>query len=335
MKDNFDALVLTCPNNVNIMDSFCKAHQVINKSEYKKILCSISGGYDSDVMLDICTKVDYDRKIDYVWFNTGLEYQATKDHLVELEKKYNIQIKRKRPKKSIPLSCKQNGLPFISKHVSEQIERLQRHRFSWEDEPLDVLMKKYPNCQSSLEWWCGEKGKNSGYNISQNRYLKEFMVANHPPIDISAKCCQYAKKDVSHELLKEGNYDLNILGLRKAEGGVRAGQYKGCYTQRDNGVDLYLPLWWWVNGDKEEYAEHYNIVPSQCYTKYGMKRTGCVGCSFGNDLEDKISVTEKYEPKLANAMHNIFDDVYEYTRAYYQFYRKKKRSTIAHSGRSF
>ena len=71
-----------------------KAWTYINDDKYKKIVCSISGGSDSDVMLDICWRCDKDNKIEYVWFDTGLEYQATKNHLRALEEKYGIEIKK-------------------------------------------------------------------------------------------------------------------------------------------------------------------------------------------------------------------------------------------------
>lgn len=154
----FDELVLTCPTNVAIMDSFCKAHQVINMPKYEKILCSISGGYDSDVILDICTKVDEQYKIDYIWFDTGLEYDATKEHLLLLQKKYGIEIISIKAKKSIPVSCKKYGLPFLSKYVSEMIYRLQKHEFKWEDSSYNELVKIYPKCQSALRWWTNEGG---------------------------------------------------------------------------------------------------------------------------------------------------------------------------------
>ncbi|MBO7672424.1 phosphoadenosine phosphosulfate reductase family protein, partial [bacterium] len=82
--------------NEAIFNSFAKATSIINSIKYKSIICSISGGSDSDIILDICTKVDKNKKIKYVWFNTGLEYQATKDHLTYLEKKYDIEIKKER-----------------------------------------------------------------------------------------------------------------------------------------------------------------------------------------------------------------------------------------------
>lgn len=97
-------------------------------------MCSISGGSDSDIVLDIIHKVDIDRKVKYVWFDTGLEYAATKRHLDYLEKRYDIEIVKIRAKTTIPLSCKKYGQPFISKIVSKNIESLQRYNFDFSKE---------------------------------------------------------------------------------------------------------------------------------------------------------------------------------------------------------
>ena len=88
-----DELLDTCPRNQIIGDNLVRAWSKINSPKYQKIVCSISGGSDSDVMLDIVWRCDKDNKVTYVWFDTGLEYQATKDHLKYLENKYNIEIK--------------------------------------------------------------------------------------------------------------------------------------------------------------------------------------------------------------------------------------------------
>lgn len=98
---NIDELLATCPVNKTICDNMIRAWSIINRTDYKKILCSISGGADSDVMLDIIWKCDIHSKVDYVWFDTGLEYQATKDHLKYLEGKYGIEIIRKKADKTI------------------------------------------------------------------------------------------------------------------------------------------------------------------------------------------------------------------------------------------
>ena len=59
-------LLENCPQNQIIGDNLVRAWSKINSSKYQKIVCSLSGGSDSDVMLDICTKCDKDNKIEYV-----------------------------------------------------------------------------------------------------------------------------------------------------------------------------------------------------------------------------------------------------------------------------
>ena len=126
-----------------VVDSLTKAHSVYSKP-YKKILVTVSGGSDSDLVVDICKKFDpYSTKTVYVWVNPGLEYKATKEHLDYLEERYGIKIERVRPKMPIPLAVREYGQPFLSKLVSEFMYRLQLHDFKWEDEPYEVLIKKY------------------------------------------------------------------------------------------------------------------------------------------------------------------------------------------------
>lgn len=244
--------------DVLVSDSF-----VITKSKierYNNIVCSISGGSDSDVMLDICSKLDTNQKIRYVFFNTGLEYQATKDHLKYLENKYGIKIEEIKAKMPIPTSCRKFGQPFLSKSVSRRIRDLQKHNFEFEDKPIGYLLEKYcqtipeekakknpkqcfyyngkyyRGCVLALRWWCNDfspkdNGSESTFNISYNKYLKEFMIANPPPHPISHVCCDYAKKQPIHDFNKQNETDLSMYGVRKAEGGARASAYKNCFTQ--------------------------------------------------------------------------------------------------------
>ena len=330
--NTIEELLQDCPINSIIGDNLIRAWSKINSHKYLYILCSISGGSDSDDMLDIVYRCDKSNKVKYVWFDTGLEYSATKEHLKYLENKYDITIDSYKAIKPIPLSCKRYGQPFLSKQVSEFIQRLQKHNFQWEDEDFDTLYKKYPKCKSALEWWCGIKGNGSQFNITHNKWLKEFMIENPPTFKISNKCCQYAKKDVSHKLLREGVYgdgkipfDLNIVGVRKAEGGARATAYKSCFDENDSGCDNYRPLFWYKDSDKIDYENSYDIEHSKCYTEYGLKRTGCAGCPFGRDFEYELEVIQKYEPKLYKAVNNIFGDSYEYTRKYREFVKNMNK----------
>lgn len=316
-------LLLDKINNPVIGKAILTTFHKLNYGGYKKALCSISGGADSDVILDIVSKCDNNKIVDYVFFDTGLEYQATKEHIKFLEEKYNIEIEIMRPKVPIPLSCKRYGQPFLSKRVSEMISRLQKHDFKWEDRPFEELVKEYPNCKGALMWWCNSYDDNSRFNIKYNKLLKEFLIANPPNFVISNKCCKYAKKDLAHDKLKQG-YDLNITGIRKAEGGIRASAYKSCFDNTDKGYDNYRPIFWFKDEDKSQYNDLFDISNSRCYSEYGLKRTGCCGCPYGRDCNFELKVLEEYEPKLHKAVNNVFKDSYEYTEKYYEFRKNFK-----------
>lgn len=284
-------------------------------------------------MLDILSKVDTGHKVIYVWFDTGIEYQATKNHLNYLEEKYGIHIQREKAIKSIPFSCREYGQPFLSKHVSEQIDRLQRHGFQWEDEPYEVLKNKYDNCDSALKWWTNSYETTtrgySQFNVNCNSLLKEFLLSNPPRFKVSKKCCEYAKKAVAHNFAKKNQLDLFVVGVRKSEGGTRSTSYSNCFSDHssDNKLSQYRPLFWFKDDDKIAYENIFDIKHSDCYEVYGLKRTGCVGCPYGRRLNEELSVVEEYEPKLLKAINNIFKDSYEYTKQYHKFVEEHKKSS--------
>lgn len=358
-----------CPDNKAIYESMLLANDKL--SRYKHIFVSISGGADSDILLDIIEKarVGKDVEVNYVYFNTGMEYESTHKHLKYLENKYGIEIERIRPKEPVPLACKKRGVPFWSKQVSLYLKRLQRHGFKWEDESYEVLLKKYckratpemeeefekelelsikenrsaktkrysktefgwyKGCVSSLKFWCNQytdhsKETISKFDIAYIPYLKEFIMENNPDFEISDECCIYAKKSIIKEYLKKKLPDLSVSGVRKSEGGVRSTAYKNCFTSKSDGVDEYRPIFWYDEKDKEEYECFFNIVHSDCYLVYGLKRTGCAGCPFAKGFEDELEIIKKYEPKLYKAAVNVFGKSYEYTRKYIKFRENKKK----------
>lgn len=270
-------------------------------------------------MLDMIEKVS-PHTVQYVWFNTGIEYQATKDHLQYLENKYGIEIKRINAKIPVPLGNKRYGQPFMSKQVSEYMYRLQKHGFKWEDKSFDELYAEYPNCKGALRWWCNNWGEDSHFNINRNVWLKEYIISNPPTFPISSKCCDGAKKSSSYDYATEINADLIIIGVRKAEGGVRATAYKEDLGITHNFMQ-FRPILYFTDADKVEYEEHFGVQHSKCYTEYGLKRTGCVGCPFGRDCESEFDVVQRFEPRLYKAICNIFGESREYTRKYQEFKR--------------
>lgn len=310
-----DYLQLENPFIVEVFAVFMRKYM-----EYDNIVVSISGGADSDILLDTCTKIDKDHKIKYVFFNTGLEYEATKEHIKYLEDKYGVNIDEETPTVPIPLANRKYGQPFLSKQISENIDRLQRHNFQWEDEPFDELLKRYPKCKAALRWWCNEWGDGSRFNINCRKGLKEFMIQNPPMFRISAKCCEYTKKKTAKAYCKSVECELNITGVRKSEGGARSTTYKSCFSLgKKHPWDDYRPIFWFTNDTKTEYKELSGVIHSRCYTEYGLKRTGCAGCPFGRDFEGELEVIKNYEPKLFNAVNKVFGNSYEYTRNYIKF----------------
>lgn len=319
--------------NLTIYDSFVKLHSKIESN--KNILCFVSGGADSDIMIDMISKIDRQKKVKFIFFDTGIEYQATKEHLDYLEKKYDIKIERVKAVVPVPLGCRKHGVPFWSKYVSERIERLQRHGFKWEDRPFDELIKEYPKCRASLRWWCNDfaetvsKGgtpTKSKFNINHVNGLKEYMVENPPTFRISPKCCDGAKKKNAKVYLKAHGADLNMIGIRKSEGGIRSAAYKSCFDPAKEGEswDNYRPIFWYLDGDRKQYEEFYGVKHSDCYVLYGLIRTGCAGCPFGKNFEYELEVIKQYEPKLYGAVNKIFGDSYEYTRNFLKFRKSLK-----------
>ena len=306
--------------------AWSKIHGYDTFAQYDKIMVSVSGGSDSDILIDMIERIGYPKgEVVYVFYDTGLEFRATKEHLDYLEQKYGITIHRKRAKVPVPIGVKKKGYPFLSKRVSDCIHRLQRNKFRWEDKPFDVLYAEYPNCKAALRWWCNEWGENSKMNISFNRWLKEFMIENPPDFPISDGCCFGAKKATAHMVEAEINPDLSIQGVRKAEGGVRSTAYTSCFDKVFGGCDLFRPIFWFKKEDKAIYEKTFEIVHSDCYRKYGLRRTGCACCPFGQNFEEELRVASQYEPKLFQAANHVFGKSYEYTRKYKQ-YRERRNN---------
>lgn len=325
-----------CPNEAAFLASRkCERHLI----DHHKLFVGISGGSDSDIVIDLLEKViaentyDYRLEVHYVFFDTGIEYEATKRHLTDLENKYGIMIECIKAKTVVPIGCKKFGIPFLSKYASEMFERLQRHNFDFANDgnkTFAELLEKYQKCKVALQFWCnenkGEKKSKSAYNIDRFMGLKDFMIANPPTFKISQKCCNGAKKCNGHDYIVNNDFDLSILGLRKAEDGIRSTNIQSCYSQSDNGgCDSFRLIWWFTDKDKRQYQKHFGIKHSDCYEVYGLTRTGCAGCPFGSKWEEELKIIQKHEAKLYKAVWNIFGESYEYTRKYREYASRLKQ----------
>lgn len=320
-----EKLIAEAPDNFVIQNALLRCAEVTDS--HNKIMCSVSGGADSDVMLDMIIRCGGKEKTSFAFFNTGVEYRATLEQLRRLETKYRITIEQIQPTKPIPVCIKQYGVPFLNKEVSANIYYLQMHGFQWEDEPYDLLIRRYPGCKAPLRWWCncGREGAqaSSRFMIKRHKYLKEFLMSSPPEFKISNKCCHYAKKLPSKQYEKEHGFDLKCLGIRKAEGGVRSVQYKTCFTECE-GLDHFRPVFWLRDSDMRKYCEHFEVEHSRCYSQYGFTRTGCSGCPFNLQIERDLELIQQYEPQMYKLSYAVFGKSYEYTRMYRQFRESMK-----------
>ena len=136
LYDTLDDFLRSCPDNgVNfeIQSAFLKAWSKIHGwsgdgkpwTMYPVIMAAVSGGADSDIVLDMLERIGHPlSEVHYVFYDSGLEFEATKRHLAFLEEKYGVSIGRRKAKVPVPLGVKRFGVPLISKKVSDYAHRL-------------------------------------------------------------------------------------------------------------------------------------------------------------------------------------------------------------------
>jgi 3'-phosphoadenosine 5'-phosphosulfate sulfotransferase (PAPS reductase)/FAD synthetase len=279
--------------------------------------------------------------VKYVFFNTGLEMQATKDHVKEISEKYGVEIKELRPKVNIVQATRQHGVPFVSKIMSGGLSEWQKKGV-----PLSIaeeydqaedkhakrleLKERYPKCESLINFLCccnkdGEPRPNIQLVINSSKYMRDFIAEYPPDFKISAKCCDYCKKHLAHSAQK--GYEMVITGERRDEGGMRSVPRKDntslCFTETSDGQYRLRPLYYVSDKDKAWYKETYGIRYSDAYEVYGLTRTGCCGCPISYKAVDDLNLIGKYEPNIVKAAWNIFGKSYEY-RAKYNEYKKMR-----------
>ena len=301
-------------------ETFAKVHNVMLAHEGENIRIAYSGGADSTVIMWLFRHLGYD--IPAVFYNTGLEYKATFEHL-DYMREQGFNIETVKPKYPIPYAQRKYGTPFLSKYVSDRLHRLQSHNFKFREDgakSFEELMILYPGTKSALHWWT-DTYQSKRLNIAWNRGLKEFLVYKDGiPFPTSDKCCDITKKNLMFSYAKENDISLVITGIRKAEGGKRSTAFSSCYLPKKyNPYNMYFPLFYWKQADIELFEKELNIKRSKCYTLYGMDRTGCAACPYGKNFEDELTSIEVYEPKLFKLASHVFKNAYETTREYREF----------------
>lgn len=317
--------------------------------QHPNAICSYSGGADSDILIDVIerTRTTFDLPpVKYVFFNTGLEMEATKRHVKETGKKYGIEIEEVRPKINIVKATREHGVPFVSKIMSAGLEGWQKKGIplSIADEYAQAedktakrqeLKERYPKCETTINFICccnskGEPRPNIQLVINANKYMLDFIKECPPDFPISAKCCDYCKKQLAHRVQK--GYEMIITGERKDEGGMRSVPRSEqwhetntmCFAETSDGKYRFRPLYYVTDKDKAWYKDYYGITYSDAYEVYGLTRTGCCGCPISYKAVDDLEKIRPYEPNVVKAAWNIFGKSYEYRQKYVAYKEQRK-----------
>lgn len=314
--------------------------------EHPNAICSYSGGADSDIMIDLIEKTRELFElppIKYVFFNTGLEMKATKDHVKATAEKYGVEIEEVRPKIGIVQASRKYGIPFVSKIMSSGLSDWQKKGVPLSiaqeyDEAEDKVAKRkelkerYPKCESLINFLCccnsaGEPRPNIQLVINSSKYMRDFIAEFPPDFKISAKCCDYCKKQVAHRVQKD--YDMIITDERRDEVGMRSVPRKDnttlCFTETSSGQYRLRPLYYVSDKDKQWYKERCGIKYSDAYEVYGLTRTGCCGCPISYKAVDDLELIRPYEPNVVKAAWNIFGKSYEYRQKYNAYKEERKK----------
>ena len=283
--------------------------------------------------------------VKYVFFNTGLEMAATKRHVKEMAEKYGVEIEEVRPKISIVKASREYGIPFVSKIMSGGLSEWQKKGI-----PLSIadeynqaedkaakrkeLKERYPKCESLINFLCccnsaGEPRPNIQLVINSSKYMLDFIREYPPDFQVSAKCCDYCKKQVAHSVQKP--YEMIITGERRDEGGMRSvprsEQWNEtntmCFAEQSDGKYRFRPLYYVTDKDKAWYKDYYGIKYSDAYEVYGLTRTGCCGCPISYKAVDDLEKIRPYEPNVVKAAWNIFGKSYEYRKKYNEYKAKR------------
>lgn len=312
--------------------------------EHPKAICSYSGGADSDILVDVIERTRAVFRlppVKYVFFNTGLEMQAIKDHVADTAEKYGVEIETVRPKISIVTAARRYGIPFVSKIMSAGLSEWQKKgvpltiadeydRAEDKAAKRQELRERYPKCESLINFLCccnaaGEPRPNIQLVINSSRYMLDFIKENPPDFTISADCCTHCKKNPAHKVQKD--YEMIVTGERRDEGGMRSVPRKDntsmCFTETSDGQFRLRPLYYVSDADKAWYKDYYGIRYSDAYEVYGLKRTGCCGCPISYRAVADLEMIGKYEPVLAKACWKVFGKSYEY-RARYNEYKARR-----------
>ena len=285
----------------------CHRIEELYYETHGKCYVSFSGGKDSTVLLALikmCEEIYTipENAIPAVFSNTGIELGITVDFVKWVKANYYPNVVLLRPEVSFDWVLKNKGKPMVSKLKSEYLHR-------WH------AQKRTQNIYLNLVEGKTIKGKNASRTRLANKDM--HMLADNFPIMPSQSCCEYMKKRPFDKYAKEHGIKGFMTGVRYEEGGARQLNMvksavtggKPC-TAISHGYIRKAPLYDWSDKDVEEFIAKYNVPLSDAYTKYGFRRTGCMGCPYARTIAESLEYLFYHEPNRYKASMFWLKDVY-------------------------
>lgn len=274
--------------------------------DYKRtdgqIYLSFSGGKDSTVVAELIKMSYLPTDIPFVFANTGIELNATLEHVKNYDYTNVVLVKPRKPAVKI---WKEDGRPIKSKLKSEALGTYQNHL----DDPLGTSRTR--QLISGEAEKAGEKlGKKTMYALAK----KDFHLL-HKDLEykIANKCCHYMKKMPFKDFTKDNDMYGTFTGVRGSEGGVRSAVYKSCvHIKNIKGKEYVtsMPIFDWTDDMMDEFIDKFDVKLSRAYTEYGMTRTGCMACPFSQDIQFDLKTIHDHEPIKYKASMKMLKHVY-------------------------
>lgn len=290
-------------NELLLFDRINVIKDIINKNDIDKFYISFSGGKDSTILHYLIDMAIPNNKIPRVFINTGIEYKYIYQYVKSLtdnDDRFTII----QPSQNIKNILDKYGYPFKSKEHSEKLYQFQNAK-----DGIQVY--------STLKYMYGSEGFYNSRFKCPKKLLYQF--SDKFELKVSDKCCMQLKKKPSKKWQKENNKSIPITGMRKAEGGQRINV--GCIVTANDGKLLkFHPLAPVTDEWENWFIDKYNIHLCKLYYEpYNFKRTGCKGCPFALDLQEQLSIMDKYLPDERKQCEKIWKPVYdEYRRINYR-----------------
>lgn len=294
-----------------------------------QVYISFSGGKDSTVLADLVWSLFPD--IVAVFSNTGLEYPEIVTFVRKKSKTHNvIEVK---PKKTFNKVINDSGWAVVSKVQSMALNRCASAINRLRDA---VTIKEHNEAYRALDYRLnGRINKKTGKKENAGVVSKKHQYLINAPFKISERCCDVLKKN-PFKNYNNSSGKKPFIGTMAEESKLRTDDYieHGC-NMFNKKEPQSAPMSFWTEQDVLEYIVKYKVdycdkiygdivatkphlqmdifgAPDekQEYKTTGEKRTGCMFCMFGLELETKANNGENRFTRMAKSKNKKHRDIH-------------------------